>query len=43
MNPLEKPELKTDSELISHVKKDEDDIINLEAVIDGQGIPICQH
>ena len=42
MNPLEKPELKTDSELISHVKKDEDDIINLEAVIDGQGIPICR-
>jgi hypothetical protein len=40
MNPIEKPELKTDSELIRHVIEDEDDIINLEAIIDGQGIPI---
>jgi hypothetical protein len=40
MNPLEKPELRTESELIKHVVEDEDDIINLEAMIDDQTIPI---
>ena len=40
MNPLEKPELKTESELIKHVVQDEHDIINLESIIDGQRIPI---
>ena len=40
MNPLEKPELKTGTELIRHVIEDEDDIINLEATIDGRGVPI---
>src|SRR5919106_3910376 len=40
MNPLEKPELKTESGLIEHVTKDQDDIINLDAMVDGQKIPI---
>jgi hypothetical protein len=40
MNSLEKPELQTESELIKHVQDDEDDIINLEAIVDGQTIPI---
>jgi hypothetical protein len=40
MNPLEKPELRTNSDLIKHVIEDEDDIINLDAIIDGQRIPI---
>jgi hypothetical protein len=40
MNPLEKPELQTESELIKHVQSDEDDIINLEAIVNGQTIPI---
>jgi hypothetical protein len=40
INCMEKPELKTDSELIRAAKEDEDDIINLETIIDGQEIPI---
>jgi hypothetical protein len=40
MNPLEKPELKTESQLTQHVMEDIDDIITLEATINGQGIPI---
>jgi hypothetical protein len=40
MNPLEKPELETKIDLIKHVKEDIDDILNLEAIIDGQRIPI---
>lgn len=40
MNSLEKPHLKTESELVSHVKQDEDDIINLDAIVDGQKIAI---
>ncbi|MGH9858019.1 MAG: hypothetical protein ACRD4B_09265 [Acidobacteriota bacterium] len=40
MNPIEKPELRTESQLVTHVIKDEDDITNLEAIIDGQEIPI---
>lgn len=40
INPLEKPNLRTKSEMIKHVKEDEDDIINLEARIDGLPIPI---
>src|SRR5438128_1413162 len=36
MNPLEKPELKTETELIKHVARDIDDISNLEAIVDGQ-------
>jgi hypothetical protein len=40
INSIEKPELKTDSELIRDAIEDEDDIINLEAIIDGQEIPI---
>jgi hypothetical protein len=40
MNSLEKPELKTESQLIKHVTQDQDDIINLDAVVDGQKIPV---
>jgi hypothetical protein len=40
MNALEKPELKTEAELSRHVLEDQDDIINLDAVVDGQKIPI---
>src|SRR5918996_4493624 len=40
MNSVEKPELRTESELIAHVIKDENDITNLDAVIDGQEFPI---
>jgi hypothetical protein len=39
-NSLEKPELKTESELVRFVTEDEDDIINLEVSIDGQSVPI---
>jgi hypothetical protein len=40
MNTLEKPELKTESELIRHVIEDQNDIMNLDAVVDGQKISI---
>jgi hypothetical protein len=40
MSPLEKPELETDSDLVRHVMKDEDDIVNLEAILDSQRIPV---
>jgi hypothetical protein len=40
MNGLEKPQLRTESELVSHVQQDEDDIINLDAIVDGQNVPI---
>jgi hypothetical protein len=40
MNTLEKPELKTESELLKHVIKDQDDIINLDAAVDSQKVPI---
>jgi hypothetical protein len=40
MNKLEKPELKTESELVKHVIQDQDDIINLDANVDRQNIPI---
>ncbi len=40
MNTLERPELKTESQLLKHVMQDQDDIINLDAVVDGQRIPI---
>jgi hypothetical protein len=40
MNPIEKPELKTVSELVRHVIEDQDDIIHLDAIVDGQKIPI---
>lgn len=39
MNSLEKPELKTESQLIKHVMQDQNDIVNLDAVVDGQKIP----
>jgi hypothetical protein len=40
MNSVEKPELKTDLDLMKHVRQDEDDIVNLGALIDGQNVPI---
>jgi hypothetical protein len=40
MNPIERPELKTDSDLIRHVVEDEDDVLNLECIIDSQAIPV---
>jgi hypothetical protein len=40
VNSVEKPELRTDAELIKYVIKDEDDILNLDAVVDGRKVPI---
>jgi hypothetical protein len=40
MNPIEKPELKTDLDLLRHVLDDQNDIIHLSAIVDGQKIPI---
>ena len=40
MNMLEKPELRIESELVRHVIQDEDDIIELHTLVDGQTIPI---
>jgi len=38
-NPLEYPELKTDQDIIEHVKRDEDSIIKKECYVDGRLIP----
>jgi hypothetical protein len=40
VNTLEKPELITDAELIRYAIKDEDDILNLDALVDGHKVPI---
>jgi hypothetical protein len=40
MNALENPSLNTESKLVKHVTQDQDDIINLDAVVDDQKIPI---
>ena len=40
MNPIERPDLKTDSDLIRHVVEDEDDVLNLKCMIDSQTIPV---
>jgi hypothetical protein len=40
VNAIEKPDLRTDAELISYVIKDEDDILNLDAQTDGHKVPI---
>jgi len=40
MNSLEKPQLRTESELVGHVQQDQDDIINLDAIVDGENVPI---
>ena len=42
INRLEEPNFKSDDDLIRHVIKDEDDILNLEAVLDGKKIPISR-
>jgi hypothetical protein len=38
-NPVEYPELRTDQDIIEHVKKDEDSIIKKECYVDGKSIP----
>jgi len=40
MNALEDPKLRTRLDIERSVLKDQDDIINLEAIVDGQRIPI---
>jgi hypothetical protein len=40
MNPLEKPQLSNEEELIRHVIEDIDDIVIKEALVDGSKIPI---
>ena len=40
MNPIERPDLKTDSDLIRHVVEDEDDVLNLNCMVDSQTIPV---
>jgi hypothetical protein len=40
INPIEKPSLKTDADLIRYVTEDEDDILKLEALVNGQKVPI---
>ena len=42
LNFLEHPEFTTESELITHVKKDEDDITNIVAKIDGKKLDACR-
>lgn len=40
MNPLEKPELKNEEELVRHVREDIDDIVIKDALADGNKVPI---
>jgi hypothetical protein len=42
MNPLEKPELIKQDDLISHVIQDIDDIIIRYAIVDGIRLPVCR-
>jgi len=39
VNPIEYPNLKTETEMVREVIKDQDDIINLEVTIDGKKVP----
>jgi hypothetical protein len=39
INPVERPDLKTDPDLIRHVVEDQDDILNLNCTIDSQTVP----
>ena len=39
VNPIEYPGLKTESEMIREVTRDQNDIINLEVAIDGKNVP----
>ena len=40
MNPIERPDLKTDADLIRHVVGDEDDVLDLKCTIDSQTVPV---
>lgn len=40
MNELERPELKTESQLVNHVVEDINDIVTKDAIVDGINIPI---
>lgn len=40
INPFERPDLKTDPDLIRHVVEDEDDVLNLMCMIDSQTVPV---
>jgi hypothetical protein len=40
INPVEKPTLRTEADLIRYVKEDEDDILNLETLLDSHRLPI---
>ena len=39
-NPLEYPELRTDEDLIEHIRRDEDTIINRDCFVDSKRIPV---
>lgn len=39
VNPIEYPNLKTETEMVREVIRDQDDILNLEATIDGKKVP----
>jgi hypothetical protein len=40
INHIEKPDLKSEQDLIRHVVEDQDDILNLECMIDSRVIPV---
>lgn len=40
MNPIERPDLKTNVDLIRHVVEDEDDVLNLICLVDSQVVPV---
>lgn len=40
INPIERPDLNTDSDLIRHVIEDEDSVLDLECIVDSQIIPV---
>lgn len=41
-NPIERPDLQTDLDLIRHVVEDENDVLNLQCVLDSQNIPVSR-
>jgi hypothetical protein len=40
VNPLERPDLSSQTDLIKHVKDDEDNVLHLEALLDSDALPI---
>ena len=40
INPLERPDLKTDVDLVRHVVDDEDDVLNLTCTLDSLAVPV---